>query len=259
MTAGNHSERKHALCSASSAERWLECPGSVGLSMTVPEPPTSPYALEGTQAHEFSEEILHEWIKSKHHLSDEFLDAMKAKNEEMFQYVMEYVYACAEEAMAFDSIPDIRIEQRLVFSKDMEMFGTADFLATGLRNGVPTGAIVDLKYGRGKKVKTENNPQLAYYAVALRKCSKKKLENVVVRIVQPRIEQASTSITFTKSDLDDWDMKLTLGAEKALLMAGKLITPVYKEGGWCWFCPAKGICPEVQKKLQEKLLEQFPD
>jgi hypothetical protein len=259
VTTGNHSERKHALCSASSAERWLECPGSVGLSMTVPEPPTSSYALEGTQAHEFSEEILHQWLKDNYDLKDDFIERMRERNPEMFEFVMSYVYACVEESMAFDKTPVIRIEQRLTFSEDMAMFGTADFIATGLQDGISTGVIVDLKYGRGKKVKTEENPQLAYYAVALRRCSKKKLERVKVRIVQPRIEGASTSITFSKEDLDAWDMKLTLGAEQALWMASKHKTPVYKEGNWCWFCPAKQVCPEIARKLHERIVEQFPD
>lgn len=255
----DHASRKHALCSASSAERWLECPGSVGLSLTVPEPPTSPYALEGTKAHEFSEVILHQWVKDNYVLEDEFLQKTREGREEMFDYVMQYVYACVEEAMRFDGTPTIRIEQRLTFSKDMEMFGTADFIATGLQDGKSTGVIVDLKYGKGKKVKTEGNPQLAYYAVALRSCSKKKLEQVKVRIVQPRIEDASTSITFSKEDLDAWNQKLTLGAEQALWMAGKMKTPTYKMGAWCWFCPAKGVCPEMAKKLDENLAEQFPD
>lgn len=255
----NHASRKHALCSASSAERWLECPGSVGLSMTVPEPPTSFYALEGTKAHEFSETILHQWVKDNYVLEDEFLAERKAENPEMFDYVMQYVYACVEEAMRFDQTPTVRIEQKLTFSKDMDMFGTADFIATGVMNGKPTGVIVDLKYGKGKKVKTEGNPQLAYYAVALRSCSKKKLEQVKVRIVQPRIEDASTSITFSKEDLDAWGLKLTLGAERALWMAGKMKTPTYKMGAWCWFCPAKNVCPEMGKKLDENLAEQFPN
>lgn len=258
-TTGNHAERKHALCSASSAERWLECPGSVSLSMTVPEPPTSPYALEGTRAHEFSEVILHEWIKCNYTLSDEFLEACKAKDEEMYGYVMQYVHACAEEAMAFDSTPTIKIEQRLTFNEDMAMFGTADFIATGLRDGKPMGVIVDLKYGKGKKVKTEDNPQLAYYAVALKKCSKKSLSSVKVRIVQPRIGDVSTSVTYSSEELKTWEDKLTMGAEEALWMAGKAKSPIYKEGSWCWFCPAKSVCPEIARKLNEKLAEQFPD
>jgi hypothetical protein len=255
----NHSARKHALCSASSAERWLECPGSVGLSMTVPEPPTSSYALEGTEAHELSEKILDHWLKNNYDLKDEFLQSTREGREDMFDFVMQYVYACVEEAMAFDNTPTIRIEQRLTFNEDMKMFGTADFIATGVQDGKATGVIVDLKYGRGKKVKTEGNPQLAYYAVALRSCSKKKLEQIKVRIVQPRVEDASTSITFSKDDLDAWGLKLTLGAEQALWMAGKAKAPMYKEGGWCWFCPAKQVCPEIAKKLSEKLVDQFPD
>lgn len=256
---GNHAERKHALCSASSAERWLECPGSVGLSMTVPEPPSSSYAIEGTEAHEFSETILHQWLKGNYVLEDDFLAEKKAENPEMFEHVMQYVYACVEESMRFDATPTIRIEQRLKFDEGMAMFGTADFIATGLQDGVSTGVIVDLKYGKGKKVKTENNPQLAYYAVALRKCSKKALESVRVRIVQPRIDDPSTSITFSKQDLDAWESRLTLGAEAALWMAGKAKTPTYKMGSWCWFCPAKPVCPEMRQKLEGDLAQQFPD
>lgn len=256
----NHAARKHALCSASSAERWLECPGSVALSMTVPEPPTSPYALEGTKAHELSEKILHEWIRNDYNIDDAFLTRLRAEEDpEMLDYVMEYVYACVSASMRFDKTPTIRIEQRLTFDEGMGMFGTADFIATGLMEGRNTGVIVDLKYGKGKKVKTEGNPQLAYYAVALRGCSKKKLERVVVQIVQPRIEGASTSIEFSKEDLDSWGLKLTLGAEQALWMAAKAKLPVYKEGSWCWFCPAKQVCPEIARRLGEKLAEQFPD
>lgn len=257
---GNHASRKHALCSASAAERWLECPGSVALSLKVPEPPASIYALEGTRAHEVSEKILHHWLNNNFTVEDSFIDGLKGLEEpEMVDYVMQYVHACAEEAMAFDATPTIRIEQRLTFNEDMKMFGTADFIATGTVDGVATGVIVDLKYGKGKKVKTEDNPQLAYYAVALRACSKKKLEQVRVRIVQPRIDDKNYSVVFSKNDLDQWGLKLTLGAEQALWMAGNAKTPVYKEGSWCWFCPGKGICPEMIKKYEEKLVEQFPD
>jgi hypothetical protein len=255
----NHGIRKHALCSASSAERWLQCPGSVGLALTVPEGAPSSYALEGTKAHELSERILAHWLKNNYSLDDSFLQAARGEDAEMFDYVMQYVSACIEEVKCFDQAPSIRIEQRLVFNADMQMFGTADFIATGIMGGKSTGVIVDLKYGKGKKVKTEENSQLAYYAVALRNCSKKKLEQVKVKIVQPRISDASTSIIFSTDDLAAWDRKLTLGAENALWMAGKAKTPTYSEGSWCWFCPAKQICPEIKKRIEANLAEQFPD
>jgi CRISPR/Cas system-associated exonuclease Cas4 (RecB family) len=259
MTQQDHSSRKHALCSASSSERWLECPGSVYLSLDAKEPPASPAALEGTEAHELSERILAKWIESNFFLDDEYINMQREQYGEMFDYVMEYVHVCQSEAMAFEGNPSLRIEQRLVFSEDMQMFGTADFLATGKLEGKMTGTIVDLKYGKGKKVKTEDNPQLAYYACALKKMSKKKLEQVRVTIVQPRIKGESVSITYSLDDLRTWNKKLTLGAEKALMMAGEMKTPEYKEGQWCWFCPAKSNCPEIQKRLQAQAVSLFAE
>lgn len=261
MTEAGHAERQHALCSASSAERWMHCPGSVGLSLTVPEPPTSSYALEGTKAHELAEKILKHWMGNGYTVEDAFLEGLATSDEEkeMLGFVMQYVMACHEQAIAFTGTPAIRIEQKLVFDEKMQMFGTADFIATGLREGISTGVIVDLKYGRGKKVLSEDNPQLAYYAVALKKMSKKKLERVIVKIVQPRINHPGSTVEFSTEDLNRWEQQLTLHAEQALWMASKHKAPEYKEGRWCWFCPAKSVCPEIQRKLNEKAAEAFPD
>ncbi len=43
----------HALLSPSSAERWMQCPGSVALSYGAPDS-SSEYADEGTAAHELA-------------------------------------------------------------------------------------------------------------------------------------------------------------------------------------------------------------
>jgi len=47
----------HAKLSPSAAERWMTCPGSVPLSIGMPDK-TSAYAEEGTQAHELAERML---------------------------------------------------------------------------------------------------------------------------------------------------------------------------------------------------------
>jgi hypothetical protein len=54
MTTANieHSKRKHSKFAASSAKRWLNCPGSVRLSEKAPPQFESIYAKEGTDAHE---------------------------------------------------------------------------------------------------------------------------------------------------------------------------------------------------------------
>lgn len=258
MNEINHAIRKHARCGASNADRWLNCPGSVKLSATVPEQETSVYALEGTEAHELSEKILFHWQANNYKLDYDYHETLKAPHG-MYENVMMYVKHCIAEVSRFDSPPTIRIEQRLTLSADMEMFGTADFLATGLIDGVSCGVIVDLKYGKGKKVKTQDNPQLAYYAVALRATSKKKLQRIKVAIVQPRVDDPIGEQWFSSDELDAWTLKLTLGAEDALWMLGGGRKPVYQEGSWCWFCPAKKVCPLIEQRLHDKLAAEFPD
>ena len=49
-----HEERTHALFGASSAHRWLSCPGSLLLEKDFPDT-KSEAAAEGTLAHELAE------------------------------------------------------------------------------------------------------------------------------------------------------------------------------------------------------------
>ena len=53
-----HAERKHARLSASRAERFMTCPGSVRMEALVPEPPPGEAAAIGTAIHELSERLL---------------------------------------------------------------------------------------------------------------------------------------------------------------------------------------------------------
>ena len=52
-----HADRAHASLGASSASRWMACPGSVRLSEGMPNI-SSDYAREGTAAHELAEMCL---------------------------------------------------------------------------------------------------------------------------------------------------------------------------------------------------------
>ena len=79
--------QKHAKLSASGSERWLNCPGSVkaeeGYAST-----SSPFAQEGTLAHELAEVCLREGTDPTKLIGTEL--SSKVITEEMAYYVREY-------------------------------------------------------------------------------------------------------------------------------------------------------------------------
>lgn len=256
---------QHAICSASGAERWLNCPGSIALSLPLPQPESSVYAQEGTRAHAHAESLLRAWESNGRKVRDEDIRAVEDsmlpedRADGMLDHVMTYVNLCLDEVEQFEAPPVVRIEQKLTLDKGMAMFGTADFVCIGERDGKRIGVIVDLKYGKGKKVQTQENPQLSYYAVALRKSFKKPIAAVKMRVVQPRISEFYSEQWYSEEDLKRWDETLILGAEKALWMVAKAKPLELKVGGWCWFCPAKDVCQEYNRKRDSELIEMFGD
>ena len=192
----------------------------------IPDTP-SRYAEEGTQAHAEAERHLNAWLTTKIRPSSE---------NEAIQLYLDH---CLREAAVLTQ-PAVRVELKLVLDQDMNMFGTADFLATSLSGDA---VIVDLKYGKGVPVSADS-PQLAYYAVALWRTSSRKLTLVKVKVVQPRFsieERRVSEKTYELDDLRNWYAVLTRGAERALLEL-MLKKPTLAAGKWCQFCKAKKTC-----------------
>ena len=219
--------RPHALCGASSAERWLNCPGSLFMQRDIPDV-TSRYAAEGTAAHGEAELFLTQWLKTR--------NIPQIENEHLALYVRE----CIQEAAKLKD-PAIRVELRLTLDAEMSMFGTADFVAT---SSTGDAVILDLKYGKGVPVSADS-PQLAYYAVALWRTSKRDLKRIKVKVVQPRYAVPEERVKETVYDLEalrNWHLVLTKGAEKAIFQL-MMKQPELKAGKWCQFCRAKATCP----------------
>lgn len=260
-------QRTHALCSASGAHRWLECPGSVGMSLNVPEPESSEYAIEGTRAHALAEEALNIWISSDATKAKQFLESKRDEyadtiedGDSMVDHVAQYVMHCVRYSLIYPEIAKIgrKAELRLTLNTELAMYGTADLVLTGEIAKRNVGVIIDLKYGKGIEVEIEGNPQLAYYAVALTRTSSRNLDEVIVVVIQPRISNEPKSVTYTRDELEQWYGVLTRGAEKALMQA---MTKKYelKAGTHCRFCPAKAICSEHVRYLQEQAALDFTE
>lgn len=150
-----HRGRAHALLSASSSHRWLNCTPAPRLEAPYPDS-ESDAAAEGTAAHELAEHKLRK-------LNGDDTAPIKESDwadEEMDDHTDNYAdNVMAELARAQEESPAafLAIEQRLDFSHIVpDGFGTGDAIIVA----DDTMTIIDLKYGKGVEVSAVGNPQM---------------------------------------------------------------------------------------------------
>lgn len=247
MGAPNHSSRKHAMLSASKADRWINCTPSARLEEKVEETgKPSKYAEEGTLAHEMAECYLRARFRiTPVDVTSAELRKLKKNGlytEDMDEPVMAYCqYVTDQYTEALRKTKDalVLLEERLDFSAWVEQgFGTGD--ACIIADGVME--IIDLKFGTGVPVFAENNAQLMLYALgALSKFEMVYDINMVkLTIVQPRQERIS-SWEITPEDLYKWGEEV-VKPKAALAYSGDGELQV---GHWCRWCRVKALCRKM--------------
>ena len=223
----------HALLSASSSHRWLNCNPSARLEREFADRETVA-AAEGTAAHALAEHKLKRRLKlrSERPVSPFDTDEMETCTDDYADFVMEQV----TKERRRDPDTQVFIEQRLDFSCYVpEGFGTGDCLIVS-RGRIH---IIDFKFGQGLLVDSEENPQMMLYALAALKQYEEQyqIKKVKLTIFQPRRENVSTWET-TVAKLKKWATKdLVPKAQKAFRGEGE-----YCPGEWCIFCKAAVKC-----------------
>lgn len=225
----------HALLSASSSHRWLNCPPSARLCENY-EDKGSEYAQEGTDAHSLCEHKLKSALGMK---SANPTEGLSFYSEEMEQCACDYaayVMELVEEAKKICKDLVVLIEQRLDFSRFVqEGFGTGDcvIIADG------TLYIVDYKHGKGVEVSAMDNPQMMLYALGALELFDGiyDIDTVQMAIFQPRRDNVSVCV-MAKDDLFVWaNGELAEKAKLAYDGEGEFAC-----GDWCRFCKAKAAC-----------------
>jgi hypothetical protein len=228
---------KHAILSASSSERWINCPPSARLCENYPDR-GSDYAAEGTDAHTLCEFRLKQalGLPAKDPIED--LGWYNEEMEECAAAYTAYVMELVEAAKQSGSTPTVLIEQRVDFSRWVESgFGTADciVIADRILN------IVDYKHGQGVEVSAVDNSQMKLYALGALEIVDYlyDIDEVQMTIFQPRKGNISV-FQISREALLEWaEGELTRQAQLAFEGKGE-----FSCGEWCRFCKAKAECRE---------------
>lgn len=244
---------KHAILSASSAERWIHCPPSAKINAES-ERRDTPYSLVGTLAHSLAE------IKARnfflpHTMTEPFAEcvaALKTEHEELVsQYGEDAVGAWREVDRATNAYldtlkdlaadyaepPHIALEVRVDYSAwAPEGFGTSDCVMIG----GDTITVVDYKNGRGVPVSAQNNPQMRLYALGalMAYAPIYDIKQIRMVIVQPHCRDEPDREDMPLEALDHWAADVVMpAAQLAFKGEGEM-----REGEWCRFCATKANC-----------------
>ena len=250
----DHSQRDHALLSASGASRWLKCPPSARLEDELPDT-TSEFAREGTVAHEVCEILLrkHLGLTAKATATKNINKLKKDDlySDEMLDHASDYIDYITEKVKSDDAV--VLVEEQLDFSKYVpEGFGTGDCIV--IQDGVLT--IIDFKYGKGVSVSAEDNPQMMLYALGAVEMFGfiYEFDKVEMCIFQPRIGNISESTESVKNLVKWGELTVIPTAELAFAGDGEFFA-----GDHCRFCKLRNKCKYLADYCMETVKDEFED
>ena len=244
---------EHALLSASSSYRWLNCPPSARLVAQFPET-TSTHAEVGRVAHAIAE------LKARKH----FLEPMstrtfnarmkKLREDPHYDKGMEYstdayLDYLKELAMSFGAAaPFVALETRVDYADYApEGFGTSDCIMIGAGRL----CVIDYKNGAGVPVDACENSQMMLYALGALKVYApifgSSIREIHLAIVQPNAGGVK-EWGCTRETLEEWGDSIKPTAALAFAGEGEFCA-----GAWCdkGFCPARAQCSARARMMLE--------
>ena len=265
-------EKRHSVLGASSAVRWLACPGSVRSSLAVPPQATSEYAVEGTAAHHLAELCFQRQEYAQLYLGRLISvgDYSIEVGEELAEAVQLYLDFLRAES---DGAPKTALEcevnldwlvqpdlswARLPPGLDANLSGTADaVIVKGFGDRL---LVADYKHGSGIVVEPDENPQMLFYGLgALGPDNRYDVDEVELAIVQPRAFHEGGKVRrwlTTPAHLYDWAQTVL---KPGIVAASRPDAPLVAGEDQCRWCAARGQCPEAYARNVAVVQRAFAD
>jgi hypothetical protein len=226
-------EGEHSSHGPSSAERWMNCPGSKGGGQ-------SKYAAEGTAAHSLSE-----WVRTEKKPASHWKGKIIRVGEYDFKVGKSMIDSVTTFVDDVEKIKGVPVVEGRVYYDDLVpgAFGTLD--DARLRDDICV--ITDLKHGKGVVVEAKDNAQLKLYALGLYFGYRWmfSFSTFVLRICQPRRKHFVESET-TLGSLLQWGYDVVRPA-----YARSVSSSERHAGPWCKFCGLKNECSERARYKME--------
>lgn len=246
-----HGERKHSKFSASGAERWMKCPGSVALSEGQPDQ-DSVWSIEGTKAHEVLEALLLEGIDSGSlYLAPKLRGAPTGFTLEMVHFGEEaanFIMQLHRKTQGSEIAVETRIHLDFIHP---EMFGTFD---GAVIDHFGTLHVFDYKYGAGHAVSPKGNLQMIFYGLGLAQKYDWNFAKVRLWIIQPRIKGYDGPAFW---EIPIHELKAYVPVFTEAVKRVEENPTEFVEGGHCHWCKAKKICPLKVDKRNDHAIELF--
>jgi hypothetical protein len=228
----------HSILGASSAERWMKCPGSIKLLslLGLPDSDEAEYRKEGIASHEAAAILLRDDAEAWTIVGERFYGhCIDADQADAIQTYLSYVGSLPTGTSWIEASVGATRSGEV----PREFYGTVDHA----RLAGDTLYVTDYKNGEGLVVEAYRNPQIMYYALAflLTMPGLEQVKKIVLTIVQPRAFHPDGPIRSwetTPEEVLNWGDEELFPA-MALTEVDDTLTP----GEWCRFCPAKLVCP----------------
>lgn len=227
------------------------CPGSVRATAGLPEIP-SPYAEDGTEAHDVLAYALKNGIRKAHEAYTLGLSFGHVK--QWTHRADEYKERCASIDMALDETYDIldknpdavlHVETRVLFPSQhtRDAWGTSDIIIL-----IPSKRLVyvlDFKHGSGTAVDAKDNLQIGMYGVAALSTYNvwQDYDTVVLGIIQPRAFHAQGPVRMDTKHVSYLSNEMYPRIERAIAASQAPDAPLVPGDKQCQFCPLKANCP----------------